>query len=99
MAKTLSCDYNFNESNFEMVSPVAKVKMKLSIKSSSCYSFYFVKDFISKLLVLDAEERYTADQCLLHPWLTDNRVYIILTYNEFIIINNVSRFMLMSSTL
>ena len=36
MAKTLSCDYNFNESNFEMVSPVAKVKIILSIKSSVC---------------------------------------------------------------
>ena len=28
MAKTLSCDYNFNESNFDMVSPIAKVKIK-----------------------------------------------------------------------
>ena len=81
MAKTLSCDYNFNESNFEMVSPVAKVKMDLSIKSRLCQCFCYVKDFISKLLVLDAEERYTADQCLLHPWLTDNRVYIIFTNN------------------
>ena len=32
------------------------------------------KDFISSLLVLSAEERFTAEQCLNHPWLTDNRV-------------------------
>ena len=32
------------------------------------------KDFISSLLILSAEERFSAEQCLNHPWLTDNRV-------------------------
>ena len=32
------------------------------------------KDFISSLLKLNAEERFSAEQCLNHPWLTDNRV-------------------------
>jgi len=30
------------------------------------------KDFIDKLLVLDANERMTAAQALTHPWLTSN---------------------------
>jgi len=34
------------------------------------------KDFISKLLVLDPEVRMSANDCLNHPWLTDNRVYV-----------------------
>lgn len=34
------------------------------------------KDFITKLLVLDPKKRHTADECLVHPWLTDNRVYV-----------------------
>ena len=33
MAKTLSCDYSFNESNFDMVSPIAKVKIKVAKKN------------------------------------------------------------------
>ena len=36
------------------------------------------KDFISSLLVLKADERMTAEQCLAHPWLTDNRVSLAL---------------------
>ena len=55
MARTLSCDYNFELPNFAKVTDTAK-------------------DFISRLLVLEAEHRLTADQCLAHPWLTDNRV-------------------------
>ena len=39
MAKTLSCDYNFNESNFDMVSPIAKVKMKLMY--AKCILMFF----------------------------------------------------------
>ena len=78
MAKTLSCDYSFNESNFDMVSPIAKVKIKVAKKNVNTI-VYFLQDFISKLLILDAEERYTADQCLMHPWLTDNRVNILMT--------------------
>eukprot|EP01116_Phalansterium_solitarium_P011767 TRINITY_DN27543_c0_g1_i1.p1 TRINITY_DN27543_c0_g1~~TRINITY_DN27543_c0_g1_i1.p1 ORF type:complete len:547 (+),score=165.11 TRINITY_DN27543_c0_g1_i1:89-1729(+) len=31
------------------------------------------KDFISKVLVVDANVRYTADQCLKHPWITKHR--------------------------
>eukprot|EP00727_Mastigamoeba_balamuthi_P002765 m51a1_g12486 putative ribosomal protein s6 kinase alpha-6-like (106) ;mRNA; f:5-322 len=27
------------------------------------------KDLISKMLVVDPEERFTAEQCLRHPWL------------------------------
>ena len=38
------------------------------------------KDFISSLLVLGAEERASAGQCLTHPWLTDNRVYEDVLY-------------------
>jgi len=34
------------------------------------------KDFISKLLVLDPKKRLTAAECLSHPWMTDNRVYV-----------------------
>jgi len=34
------------------------------------------KDFISKLLILKSQDRYTALECLSHPWLTDNRVYV-----------------------
>ena len=55
MARTLSCDFNFELPNFEKVSDNAK-------------------DFISRLLVLNADDRFTATQCLSHPWLTDNRV-------------------------
>ena len=33
MARTLSCDYNFKESNFDMVSPIAKVEKKLNLSS------------------------------------------------------------------
>lgn len=36
MAKTLSCDYNFNESNFDMVSPIAKVNIKLRQNVDEC---------------------------------------------------------------
>merc|ERR1719336_1441692 len=57
MARTLSCDFNFELPNFEKVSENAK-------------------DFISRLLVLNADDRFTANQCLSHPWLTDNRVYV-----------------------
>merc|ERR550519_1853271 len=38
------------------------------------------KDFISSLLILSAEERFSAEQCLSHPWLTDNRVYEDVLY-------------------
>ena len=55
MAKTLSCDYTMDTTNFTHISDNGK-------------------DFIRKLLVLDPGTRQTADQCLLHPWLTDNRV-------------------------
>eukprot|EP00090_Calanus_glacialis_P019352 TRINITY_DN29735_c0_g1_i1.p1 TRINITY_DN29735_c0_g1~~TRINITY_DN29735_c0_g1_i1.p1 ORF type:complete len:113 (-),score=32.54 TRINITY_DN29735_c0_g1_i1:34-333(-) len=34
------------------------------------------KDFISKLLVLQSQNRFSALECLSHPWLTDNRVYV-----------------------
>merc|ERR1719336_806347 len=34
------------------------------------------KDFISKLLVLNPKDRLSAEQCLMHPWMTDNRVYV-----------------------
>ena len=61
MARTLSCDYNFELPNFAKVTDTAK-------------------DFISRLLVLEAEQRLTADQCLAHPWLTDNRVYEDVLY-------------------
>jgi len=57
MAKTLSCDYTFELSNFEKISDEAK-------------------DFVSKLLLLQPQERFTALECLSHPWLTDNRVYV-----------------------
>ena len=59
MARTLSCDYNFELPNFAKVTDTAK-------------------DFISRLLVLEAEQRLTADQCLTHPWLTDNRVRAVV---------------------
>eukprot|EP00092_Neocalanus_flemingeri_P028870 GFUD01031348.1.p1 GENE.GFUD01031348.1~~GFUD01031348.1.p1 ORF type:complete len:678 (-),score=184.77 GFUD01031348.1:119-2152(-) len=34
------------------------------------------KDFISMLLIMESKDRYTALECLSHPWLTDNRVYV-----------------------
>ena len=72
MAKTLSCDYTLDLPNFQHISPNGK-------------------DFISKLLVLEPEvsrspdetgnysgvqDRLTAGDCLSHPWMTDNRVYV-----------------------
>ena len=83
MAKTLSCDYTMDLPNFEHISPHGK-------------------DFISKLLVLDPkviclvslakkwqtifQQRLTAEQCLSHPWMTDNRVRKNFTQN------NISKF-------
>ena len=34
------------------------------------------KDFISRLLVKDPEKRLTASQCLNHPWLHDEKIYL-----------------------
>ena len=34
------------------------------------------KDFISQLLVKSPENRMTADQCLQHPWLVDDKLYL-----------------------
>lgn len=34
------------------------------------------KDFISTLLVVDAAKRMTADQCLSHAWLRDDKLYL-----------------------
>lgn len=34
------------------------------------------KNFISKLLIMESQNRFSALECLSHPWLTDNRVYV-----------------------
>jgi len=34
------------------------------------------QNFISSLLVLESQNRFSALECLSHPWLTDNRVYV-----------------------
>ena len=34
------------------------------------------KDFISRLLLKKPENRMTADQCLQHPWLIDEKLYL-----------------------
>jgi serine/threonine protein kinase len=34
------------------------------------------KDFISRLLVTEPEKRLTADQCLQHRWLVDDKLYL-----------------------
>jgi serine/threonine protein kinase len=34
------------------------------------------KDLISKLLVVDASQRYTAKQALQHPWIVVSRIHL-----------------------
>ena len=36
---------------------------------------HYAKDLVSKLLVKDPEERFSARQCLEHPWLVDEDYY------------------------
>lgn len=45
---------------------------------------HHAKDFISSLLVLNPEERFSAEQCLNHPWLTDNRVSLHFSFSLII---------------
>lgn len=51
MAKILSCDFNFEQPNFQLLSDSAK-------------------DFITKLLMLNPDQRMSASISLKHPWLT-----------------------------
>jgi len=39
------------------------------------------QEFIRRLLVLEPAQRQTATECLAHPWLTDNRVYVEVLYS------------------
>lgn len=41
----------------------------LPLAHSSLFSVCAAKDFIRKILVVDPDKRYTAEQCLAHPWI------------------------------
>lgn len=67
-AKIMKAEYNFNAKEWDGISNEGKYfKLLHSILTILTLA---AKDFISKMLVVDPEARYTVDQCLAHPWLT-----------------------------
>jgi calcium-dependent protein kinase len=57
------------------------------------------KDFVTKCLTKNPNERITAQQCLNHPWLTENKVSSTPREKENIIgvTNNLNQFCKMNS--
>jgi serine/threonine protein kinase len=72
MAKTLSCDYTMDLPNFEHISENGKDFITKLLVLDPKVKFIEKVKFI--MICFTTQKRQTADECLVHPWLTDNRV-------------------------
>ena len=72
MAKTLSCDYTMDLPNFEHISENGKDFITKLLVLDPKVKFIEKIKFI--MISFTTQKRQTADECLVHPWLTDNRV-------------------------
>ena len=48
-------------------------------------------DLISKMLSLDPNNRYTAEQCLQHPWLNDDVYFDYISYKRYLSYDKFAR--------
>ena len=79
MAKTLSCDYTMDLPNFEHISENGKDFISKLLMLNPKVKFQQVVQLLTNFSIF--QERQSADECLSHPWLTDNRVYVEVLYS------------------
>lgn len=65
----------FAINRFRTMAKVLEVDYSLE-QAELCKASPEAKDFISRLLVRDPEKRLSASQCLSHPWLQDDKLYL-----------------------
>ena len=65
----------FAINRFRTMAKVLEVDYNME-QAELCKASDEAKDFISRLLVKEPSKRLTASQCLSHPWLVDEKLYL-----------------------